>query len=70
MEWLTRKKRRYLNYQDEAIQKPAFKGFNLTKMSKLLLKGSYEDFSRYAREFQMGEDFIKNTWSIYRGGAT
>ena len=67
MEWPVRKKRRYLNYQEDIIQKSASKGFNLTKMSKLLLKGSYEDFSGYAREFQMGEDFIKNTWSLYRG---
>jgi hypothetical protein len=73
MSWPKRRKRRDINYQGEVIQKPLSKTYDLGKMTRLLLRGSYEEFSNYSREHQMGEDFIENTWSLYRGdtsGAT
>jgi hypothetical protein len=59
-------KRRKKNYI-EVIEISESKNFNYSKMHKLLLKGEFKAFEAYANEFKMGEDFIKNTWSLYRG---
>ena len=67
MSWPKRRKRREINYQGEVVHKPLAKTYDLGKMTRLLLKGSYDDFRKYAREFQMDEDYIENTWSLYRG---
>jgi hypothetical protein len=58
-------KRRKKNYI-EVIESSKSKNFNYSKMYKLLINGNFKDFSAYANEFKMGEDFIQTAWNKYR----
>lgn len=66
MGWPKRKRRKKINYQGEVLNVQEPKVFNYSKMCSLLLKGTYEEFSDYARQYNMGEDWIETSWSLYR----